>query len=320
MSGPVSPEASATLDDEPVRPPPAAGQPREERLERSFDRIIEEGRPRLRRAWPDHLSTGAVGGIEVAFGILALLVVESRTRSVLLGGLAFSVGFIGLRLGNTELFTEGFLVPVTVVAAGEARVRDLLRLWVFTLAGNLAGGWVMAWIIEEAFPSIRTQAVVAAAYYVDSGITLRTFCLAVLGGAAITLLTRMHNGTDSEVARLIASVAVAFVLAGIRVFHSVLDSLLAFVALDTGRASFGYAAWAAFLGFVVLGNMVGGLGLTTLLRLVRSRARLRDHRIANRSPGTPEPGGSPSSAQLSSEVAVRARDRQPGARGVGPAV
>jgi formate/nitrite transporter FocA (FNT family) len=285
----VSLESPPTVEDDPIRPPTAAGHPREERLERSFDRIIEEGRPRLRRLWPDDLSTGAVGGVEVAFGILALLVVEADTHSVLLGGLAFSIGFIGLRLGHTELFTEGFLVPVTVVAAGEARVRDLLRLWTFTLAGNLGGGWIMAWIVDEAFPSIRTQAVVAAGYYVNSGITARTFSLAVLAGAAITLLTRMHNGTDSEVAKLIASVAVAFVLAGLRVFHSVLDSLLAFVALDTGRANFGYGDWAGFFGFVVLGNMVGGLGLTTLLRLVRSRARLRDHRIANRPPGGPNP-------------------------------
>jgi hypothetical protein len=34
-----------------------------------------------------------------------------------------------LLLGHSELFTEGFLVPVTVVAAGKARVVDLVRLW-----------------------------------------------------------------------------------------------------------------------------------------------------------------------------------------------
>ena len=50
-----------------------------------------------------------------------------------------------------------------------------------------------------------------------------------------------------------------------------------FVALDTGRAPFGWLAWLTWLGWLVLANMVGGLGLTTLLRLVRSRKRLADH-------------------------------------------
>lgn len=212
---------------------------------------------------------------------------EDQTHSLLLGGLAFSIGFIALRLGHSELFTEGFLVPVTVVAAGEARLRDLGRLWSGTLAGNLAGGWLMAGIIDEAFPNLHTQAVTTATYYLHAAIGLRSFCLAVLAGGAITLLTRMHNGTDSEVAKLIASVAVAFLLAGTRLFHSVLDSLLAFVALDTGHAPFGYLAWLGWVAWVVLGNMIGGIGLTTLLRLVRSRHRLMDQREANDLPRVP---------------------------------
>jgi formate/nitrite transporter FocA (FNT family) len=222
-----------------------------------------------------------VAGFEVAFGVLALLEVDATTKSPLLGGLAFSIGFIALRLGHSELFTEGFLVPVTVVAAGEARLRDLGRLWVATLAGNLAGGWVMVRIIDSAFPTLHTEAVTTAAYYVRSGIDTRSFCLAVLAGAGITLLTRMHQGTDDEVARLVGTVAIAFLLAGIRLFHSVLDSLLAFAALETGRSTFGYLDWFGFFVWVVAGNVLGGLAVTTLLRLVRSRARLDEHRAAN---------------------------------------
>ena len=269
------------LEEPPVRPPAVHDdEARERSLEESFDRIIVEGRDRLRRRWIDVFATGATAGIEVAFGILALLYVEKATGSVLLGGLAFSVGFIALLLGHSELFTEGFLVPVTVVAAGEAPVRSLIRLWVGTLAGNLAGGALSTWVIMVAFPSLRHQAIVSARYYIDSGVSVHTFTLALLAGAAITLLTRMHNGTESDPAKLVASVGIAFVLAGIRLFHSILDSLLAFAALETGRAPFGYQAWLGWMGITVAGNMLGGLGLTTLLRLLRSRQRLLDHRAA----------------------------------------
>jgi formate/nitrite transporter FocA (FNT family) len=287
----VSPDAPQPDSDTSRPRPPRRGwtarHPREETLERSFDRIIDEGSGRLERLSLDVLSTGTVAGIEVAFGVLALLYVEVLTHNTLLGGLAFSIGFIGLLLGHSELFTEGFLVPVTVVAAGEARLRSLVKLWTLTLLGNLFGGYVMAWIITAAFPSIGNQAVKVGSYYVESGINVRSFCLAVLAGGAITLLTRMHQGTDSEPAKLLASISVAFLLAGLRLFHSVLDSILAFLALDTGRSRFGYLDWLGFFGWLVFGNVVGGLGLTTLLRLIRSRARLAEHRMANDLPVVP---------------------------------
>jgi formate/nitrite transporter FocA (FNT family) len=265
------------------RPPASAlpDQPREEAIERSFDRIVEEGRPRLERKLPDMLATGIVGGIEVGFGVLALLLVKHDTGSDVLAGLAFSIGFIALRLGHSELFTEGFLVPVTVVAAGEARVRDLFRVWGWTLVGNLFGGWIMMSLVSAAFAELHRTAMESATFYVRSGFAFHTLSRAILAGAAMTMMTRMHNGTDSEVAKLIACVAIGFLLAGARLFHSVLDSLLAFAALSTGRAPFGYLDWAAWLGWAILGNLIGGMVLTTFLRLVRSRARLADHRIAN---------------------------------------
>lgn len=250
-----------------------------EGMEGSFDTIITEGQEQLGRSWTDLLATGMIAGIDVAFGVLALLSVEKATGSTLLGGLAFSVGFIALLLGHSGLFTEGFFVPVMVVAAGEAKVRHLVKYWVGTIVSNLAGGALVAWIIDEAFPSLHSQAIISASYYIQSGINIRSFCLAILAGGAITLLTRMQTaGTSSDVAKLIAAIASAFLLAGVGLFHSILDSLLAFTALDTGRAPFGYLDWLGWLGFIIVGNMVGGLGLTSFLRLLRNRQRLLDHR------------------------------------------
>jgi formate/nitrite transporter FocA (FNT family) len=61
-------------------------------------------------------------------------------------------------------------------------------------------------------------------------------------------------------------------------FHSILDSLLIFGALATGRAPFGYLDWLGWFGYTVLGNIVGGLFLVTLLRLLRSKDRLEEER------------------------------------------
>lgn len=279
---------------EPDSDPAASGRPEERPEDReddegttedkddALDRVVLLGRPRLHRSWFDLLATGTVAGIEIGVGVMALLAVEDATGSRLLGALAFSIGLIALRLGNSELFTEGFHVPVMVVAAGEASVRQLLRLWAGTLVGNLAGGWVIAGLIAIALPRLHEQAGESARVFVDAPLGLEVFVLAVLAGAAITLLTRMQNGTDNDVAELVAAVGISLVIVGVGLHHSILDTLLIFVAILSGQEGVSYLAWLPWFGLVLVGNLVGGLVLTTMLRLVRSQERLRQWRRSHR--------------------------------------
>ena len=105
------------------------------------------------------LATGLLGGIDVGVGVLACLVVDHATGQPLLGALAFTVGFIALLLARSELFTEGFLVPVTAVVAKRASWPQLGKLWGGTLVANLVGGWLVTWLIMRAFPQYGSVAV-----------------------------------------------------------------------------------------------------------------------------------------------------------------
>jgi formate/nitrite transporter FocA (FNT family) len=62
--------------------------------------------------------------------------------------------------------------------------------------------------------------------------------------------------------------------------HAVVASLLCFAALHAG-ASFGYASWLGLLGLAILGNMVGGLGLVTILRLFQASHKVAAQRRAS---------------------------------------
>ena len=64
------------------------------------------------------------------------------------------------------------------------------------------------------------------------------------------------------------AVSTAFLLVAGTLSHTVVASLLLFAALHAG-APFGYADWLEVAGIVTAGNLVGGLGLVTLLRLVQ---------------------------------------------------
>ena len=259
----------------------ASESPIEDALEDAFNRMLQEGTQRLHRSLREVLVTGFFGGTEVAMGVLAYLAVKDATGSPLVAGLAFSIGFLALLLGRAELFTEGFLVPVTTVAAKHASAGQLLRFWGSTLVANLAGGWLLMWLIMAAFPELHAQTVESASHYALAPLSVRTACLAVLGGMAITLMTRMQHGTESVPGKIAAAVAGAFLLAGLQMFHSILDSLLIFGAIDTGNASFGYGTWLGWFAYTAVGNFVGGLFLVTLLRLVRSKDRLLEERVAS---------------------------------------
>jgi len=261
--------ATVTADTQEMSPPAstaeAQGGGRE--LTQTFQRTVAEGEHRLTRSWPGLLSTGIVGGLDVGVGVLGLLLVKQATGSDLLAGLAFGIGFMALTLAQSELFTENFLVPVAAVTAGRASVAKLLRLWFGTAVMNLAGGWVITGLIMVGQPKLRPTAVAIATEYArfPAG---RAFALAILGGLVITLMTWMERATESVPAKLAAAVSAAFLLVAGALNHAIVVSLLTFAALHAG-APFGYAHWLAMAALATAGNIVGGLGLVTVLRLVQ---------------------------------------------------
>ena len=253
--------------------------PEEDQVVEAFDRIVDEGAQRLHRSWREVLTTGLAGGLEVATGVVALLATYAATGSHLLAGLAFSIGFIALMLAKSELFTEGFLVPVTAVVAGRASTGQLLKLWAGTLVANLVGGWLVMWLVVHGLPELGATAVESGRTFVEAPLDLEAVSLALLAGAFITLMTRMQHGTTSDPAKIVAAVAGGFLLAGLALFHSILDSLIIFSALHAG-APFGYGAWLGWFWYTTLLNMAGGLLVVTLLRLLRSKDLIQQERSA----------------------------------------
>ncbi len=262
----------------PARPRPAGagageGVLRSAEVEQTFERTVAEGRERLTRRWAPLIATGLVGGTDVALGVLAYLLVRWAAGpgevSHLEAGLAFSIGFIALTLARSELFTENFLVPVITVVTRQSTVRSLLRLWWVTAAANLMSGWLITGLIMAGFPQLRHVAAEAGAVYVDYGIGWRSFALALLAGAVITLMTWMQHGFESYGVKLVSALVAGWLLGAGGLNHAIVGSLLMFAGLHTGVAPYGYLAWFETAGWAALGNAIGGILLVTVLRLLQ---------------------------------------------------
>ncbi|HVA59495.1 MAG TPA: formate/nitrite transporter family protein [Mycobacteriales bacterium] len=263
------------VDTETEQPAPADQTP-----EAGFDRTLEEGKRRLGRGVSALFATGFVGGVDVATGVLAFLIVLAATRSDVLAGLAFPIGFIALTLAGSELFTENFLVPVIAVVARQAPWWRLFWLWAGTLVFNLIGGWIVTGLIIAGFPNLAATAVHSGAAYVGFGLGWRAFSLALLGGLVITLMTWMQHTSEAMTAKIVAAFAAAFLLGAGKLNHAIVASLMMFAALHTGHAPFGYLSWLEAAGWAALGNLVGGVGLVTLLRLLQGPHQVLSQRAS----------------------------------------
>jgi formate/nitrite transporter FocA (FNT family) len=269
----VSDERRAELGD--------SDAPVEDEIAESFDAVVELGAQRLNRRFRILAATGLAGGLEIGTGVMAYLAVLHTTSSQLLAGLAFGIGFVALLLAKSELFTENFLLPIAAVAAKEGTLRQLATLWAGTLVTNLLAGWLFMWLVVLAFPDWRDTIVTSASTYVDAGFSPESIALAVLGGSAITLMTRMQSGTDSEGAKVVAAFAGGFLLTGVGLFHSILDSLLIFGALELG-SPVTYGGWLGWFLPTLLFNVLGGVLLVTALRLFRTKELVQERRRASR--------------------------------------
>ncbi|KNC18560.1 formate transporter [Arthrobacter sp. RIT-PI-e] len=262
--------------------------PVEDELKESFDATITEGAERLQRTFRNILVTGVFGGFEIGLGVMAYLAVLHETDNHLLAGIAFSVGLVALLLAHSELFTENFLMPVAALVAREGTGWQLVKLWGGTLVANLVAGWMFVWIVMQAFPQWTGIVDEGARHFVDAPFSLQTVALAVLGGSTITLMSRMQQGTTNEVAKIVATVIGGFLLAGLQLFPSVLDSLLIFAAIHSG-SDVTYGQWLGWFGYTLLFNVLGGLVLVTLLRLVRTKELLEERRAAGTIASDPDP-------------------------------
>jgi len=241
----------------------------------------EEGARRLSRGTLGLAATGTVGGVDVMFGILALTVVSGALAVALpediahIGGsLVFGIGFVLVVVGRSELFTENFLIPVGAVLRKRGTYGGLIHLWTVTLIANLVGLFVLAAIFTRAglVPPETLEAAGTLADTLANRDLITALLSAIVAGTAMTLFTWLTHAVERDTARIAIALLLGFLLAAPSLNHAI---------VSFGEMSFGVmagttdkAAWidlAQNFPVAVLGNLIGGLGFVTLMRVLQVR-------------------------------------------------
>lgn len=230
---------------------------------------VTEGAKRLNRKWPELIVTGFFGGVDIGLGILAMILVKQATDSPILAGMAFGIGLLALKLAHSELFTEEFLLPINAVIAGQASWFQVVRLWLVTLVTNLLGGLAFSWLIVLGLPGYHATLADMAIGYTDQSSPIVMIALALLAGATITLATRMQQGTSNDVVTAVVCMITGLLVIGFGMLHGAINAIIIFAAMLAG-ADISIPEFVQWFGIVIVFNMLGGLIIITLPRVVRT--------------------------------------------------
>ncbi|MDQ4099231.1 MAG: formate/nitrite transporter family protein [Chloroflexota bacterium] len=279
------------LDEEATSPTrgndghPAAHDEEPKPLGQEAPEIVDDasriGAKRLHRPLAGDAITSFIGGMSVSFGAVAMVTaaaalgggIATSSAALLVGSLVFPVGFVILLIGKSELFTENFLLPVTGVLEKRGSVRQLLSLWSVTLAGNLLGTLVFAFLISrgEVLGPEPAQEIIALAEHKVAYDFPTAFVKAIFGGWLITVLTWLLVAAEGLGPRLVLIWTVAALIVLGEFNHVIISAAELFMAIFVGD-SLTVGDWfqANFLP-ALLGNMVGGLIFETLLQYAQAQ-------------------------------------------------
>ena len=235
---------------------------------------------------PSLLALAVLAGAFIAFGGMFATTVLAGADGVvpfgisrLLSGLVFCLGLILVVVGGAELFTGNTLM-VMAWAAGEVRLREMLRAWLIVFIGNFVGAIGTAGLVflSGQYLSGKGSVAAVALNIALNKVTLsfdHALFLGILCNVLVCLAVWLAFGartTSDKVLALLFPVS-AFVVAGFE--HSVANMYLIPLGLfikawapaalwaQVGSTAASYAAltWPAFfvsLIPVTLGNIIGG--------------------------------------------------------------
>jgi len=219
--------------------------------------------------------SGLSAGLDVGFSLLLMAVMYTMTAGVfaepvvnILVANMYSVGFIFVILGRSELFTEHTTIAFLPVLNGRASLGALSRLWAIIYTSNLIGAAIFAFlatIIGPALDVIDPVAFEALARPLVEHPWWIILLSGVLAGWMMGLLSWLITASRDTVSQVLLVWLVTTGIGLAHLHHSIVGTVEVLAAVFAMQgvtlAEFGH-----FLLWATLGNAIGGLVFVALIK------------------------------------------------------
>lgn len=234
---------------------------------------IQAGLQEFDRSSSSLFLSSVSAGLDLGFTLLtvAAIVTLAHGQSELVRRLlianAYTVGFIFVILGRSELFTEHTTLAVLPVLDRQRSLGELGVTWGIIYVGNLIGGLifaVFAIVIGPEFGIFEHSVLseIVKPYIIPS--TFGLFGGAVLAGWLMGLLSWLVTAVRDSVGRIFFVWFTTLLIGFTHLPHSIaghIEMTAAVLATPLGIASYGH-----FLFVATLGNAIGGVFFVALVK------------------------------------------------------
>ncbi|QFU82329.1 formate/nitrite transporter family protein [Natronorubrum aibiense] len=221
------------------------------------------------------LLSGFSAGLDIGFGPLMMAVILTLSQSgfgdlttELLLASVYSIGFMFVILGRSELFTEHTTLAVIPVLDKQASIQQLARLWGLVYVGNIVGGFLFTQLVvllmpglgvvsPEAFETIALKLVNHELQWILVG--------GVFAGWLMGLLAWLVTAAQETTSRLLLILIVTGTIGILHLPHSIAGNVeVLFGLLMSPEISL--LDYLAFLVLATIGNAFGGGIFVALLK------------------------------------------------------
>jgi len=240
-----------------------------------LDSILDSAVHEMNRERSGLLLSGLSAGLDIGFGPLLMAVVLTLSRggygdlgTELLLAAVYSVGFVFVILGRSELFTEHTMLAVIPVMDGQASLGQLGRLWGLVYVGNVVGGVLFTLLVTLLMPELG---VVDPASFETIALKLVDhdlpwlFVGGVFAGWLMGLLAWLVTAARDTTARILLVLIVTGTIGLLHLPHSIAGNVEVLFGLLVSPA-ITVADYAAFLALATVGNAFGGAVFVALLK------------------------------------------------------
>ncbi|NJK80394.1 MAG: formate/nitrite transporter family protein [Chloroflexaceae bacterium] len=236
---------------------------------------VREELTQLSRPSSGLLISGLSAGLDVGFSLLLMAIMYTLTVDVIpeagldiLIANMYSVGFIFVILGRSELFTEHTTLAFLPVLSRHASLRSLLRLWGLIYSSNLVGAAIFALIASFVGPAlgiIEPRAFAAIARPMVEPEWWVILVSGTLAGWLMGLLSWLVTASRDTISQIVIVWLVTTAIGLAHLHHSIVGTVEVLAAIFS-QQGVTWGEFGHFLLWTTLGNVLGGLVFVALIK------------------------------------------------------
>lgn len=255
-------------------PSPIPDEPKKSYRE-ILEQLVKEELSQLKRPTNGIVISGLSAGLDVGLSLMFMGVVFTMFHGVLaepivhmLVATMYSVGFIFVILGRSELFTEHTTLAVLPVLNHRASLRSLARLWGLIYGSNLVGAALSAFLTTTVGPALGVIDPEAFGM-IARGLVNHSWWVilmsGMLAGWMMGLLSWLVTASRDTISQLVLVWIVTTAIGLSHLHHSIVGTVEVLAAVFTGQGVT-MLDYAHFIVWATLGNAIGGVVFVALIK------------------------------------------------------